>query len=217
MYYYLDWARWLVAKTHRPLCSIKKRRLPLISRLIQDTLVSKKRRDYTGEYTFFSYIPLLHHHRDLRKTCVGYYSRFPRISPDGRFLVFVKPESIAYGDLVLYDTARGQETVLSKGSELSLEQPLSLWSADSAWMVYASHGDLYYYSLDQHREGRVVDIRHPDPGAGRREGLRHGTADARRAGRDDDPPAHALRCPTKRPTASGRRPSVAWRMWRRLS
>ena len=78
-------------------------------------------------------------------------------SPDGRFLVFVKPTSIAYGDLVLYDTARSQETVLSKGSELSLEQPLSLWSPDSAWLVYASHGDLYYYSLDQHREGRVVD------------------------------------------------------------
>lgn len=57
MNYHLDWARWLVAKTHRPLCSIKKRRLPLISRLIQDTLVSKKRRDYTGEYTFFSYMP----------------------------------------------------------------------------------------------------------------------------------------------------------------
>jgi hypothetical protein len=54
MNYYLDWARWLVAKTHRPLCSIKKRRVPLISRLIQDTLVSKKKKGlYRRIYLFF--------------------------------------------------------------------------------------------------------------------------------------------------------------------
>ncbi len=78
-------------------------------------------------------------------------------SPDGKYLVFVKPSSIAHGDLVLYDIARSQETVLAKDSELALEEPLSLWSPDSAWLVYASHGDLYYYSMDQHRENRVVD------------------------------------------------------------
>jgi peptidoglycan/xylan/chitin deacetylase (PgdA/CDA1 family) len=78
-------------------------------------------------------------------------------SPDGRFLVFVRPTSIAFGDLVLYDTASARETVLARGSELTLDQPLSLWSPDSLWLVYASRGDLYYYSIDQHREGRVVD------------------------------------------------------------
>jgi len=78
-------------------------------------------------------------------------------SPDGLFLVYLRPTSIAYGDLVLYDTARATETVLSKGTELALEQPLSLWSPDSAWLVYGSGGSLYYYSIDQHREGRAVD------------------------------------------------------------
>ncbi len=78
-------------------------------------------------------------------------------SPDSRFLVFVRPTSIAYGDLVLYDTEKSLETVLARGTELSLEQPVSLWSPDSGWLIYASGGDLYYYSIEQHRQGRVVD------------------------------------------------------------
>jgi hypothetical protein len=47
MYYYLDWARWLVTKTHSSLCIIKKLLVPLISRSIQENIALKKK---TGLY-----------------------------------------------------------------------------------------------------------------------------------------------------------------------
>jgi peptidoglycan/xylan/chitin deacetylase (PgdA/CDA1 family) len=88
-------------------------------------------------------------------------------SPDGRWLLFVRQRSAAYGDLVLLDADGGGETVIATGVELSLDEPPALWSADSRFFVYGHGSTLYYATLAQLAEGRLLaeDLRRI--GAGR--------------------------------------------------
>jgi len=77
-------------------------------------------------------------------------------SPDGNYLVYFKPISPAYADLVLFDLQQGKEVVLSRKLLLSYTSPGALWSGDSQFLVYTKDGTLYYYSLGQYRDGRVL-------------------------------------------------------------
>jgi peptidoglycan/xylan/chitin deacetylase (PgdA/CDA1 family)/WD40 repeat protein len=77
-------------------------------------------------------------------------------SPDGRYLLYLRPTSPAFADLVLSDSATGTENVLSSEVEISLSGPPSLWSEDSEYVVYAKGGSIYYYSLAQLKEKRVL-------------------------------------------------------------
>ncbi len=78
-------------------------------------------------------------------------------SPDGRWLLALRPTSAAYGELLLYDLAHGgQVSVASSGVELSLKAIPALWSPDSDFFLYAKRGSLYYFSVSQLREKRVL-------------------------------------------------------------
>lgn len=77
-------------------------------------------------------------------------------SPNGRYLVYFRPTSYAYGDLILNDSVDGTERVISDGVEISLSGPPSLWSEDSEYLVYAKGTNIYYYSLAQLKEKRVL-------------------------------------------------------------
>jgi peptidoglycan/xylan/chitin deacetylase (PgdA/CDA1 family) len=78
-------------------------------------------------------------------------------SPDGRWLLALRPTSAAYGELLLYDLSQGgPASVASTGVELSLKAVPVLWSPDSDFFLYGKRGSLYYFSVSQLREKRVL-------------------------------------------------------------
>ena len=77
-------------------------------------------------------------------------------SPDGRYLSALRPTSAAFADLVLYDTFTNEEFVISRRVEIDIDRnPLS-WSPDGNFFVYTKSGRIFYFSLDQQRDGRVL-------------------------------------------------------------
>ncbi len=88
-------------------------------------------------------------------------------SPDGRYLLYLNRRSAAYGDLTLLNVSTGTQTVVSSRVELSLEALPASWSPDSAFIVYAKASNLYYYSLSQLQDNRVLaeDLRNIGPGS----------------------------------------------------
>ena len=87
-------------------------------------------------------------------------------SPDGRFLLFLRARTAATGSLLLYDLEQEREVVVCDSIELSLDGPAAAWSPDAAFLVYARAGQLYYYSIGQLQEGRVLaeEMRRIGPG-----------------------------------------------------
>jgi len=79
-----------------------------------------------------------------------------RTSPDGKYLLFLRARSPARGDLTLLNLGTGIETVISEKVELSLQELPAVWSPDSRFIVYAKASSLYYYSLAQLQENRVI-------------------------------------------------------------
>jgi peptidoglycan/xylan/chitin deacetylase (PgdA/CDA1 family) len=78
-------------------------------------------------------------------------------SPDGRWLLALHPTSAAYGELLLYDlTQAGPASVASSRVELSLKAIPALWSPDSDFFLYGKQGNLYYFSVSQLKEKRVL-------------------------------------------------------------
>ncbi len=77
-------------------------------------------------------------------------------SPDGKFLLFIRARSPAYGDLTLLNVATGIQTVVSPKVELSLQGLPAAWSPDSRFIVYAKASELYYFSLAQLQDSRIL-------------------------------------------------------------
>jgi peptidoglycan/xylan/chitin deacetylase (PgdA/CDA1 family) len=77
-------------------------------------------------------------------------------SPDGRYLLYLRPTSAAFAELVLNDSVDGSEHVVSESVEISLDGPASRWSEDSEYFVYAKGRSIFYYSLAQLKEKRVL-------------------------------------------------------------
>ncbi|HTP58073.1 MAG TPA: polysaccharide deacetylase family protein, partial [Spirochaetia bacterium] len=77
-------------------------------------------------------------------------------SPDGRYLLYTRPTSTAFGDLTLVDVSTGSQSVVASRAELSLDALPALWSPDSRFIVYSKGGGLYYFSLSQMRDGHVL-------------------------------------------------------------
>jgi peptidoglycan/xylan/chitin deacetylase (PgdA/CDA1 family) len=80
-------------------------------------------------------------------------------SPDGKYLLFLRPESAAFGALVLRNLVDDEETVISKRAELSLDGPAASWAPDSKYFIYEKNDALYYFSTSQLEADRVVDER----------------------------------------------------------
>jgi peptidoglycan/xylan/chitin deacetylase (PgdA/CDA1 family) len=77
-------------------------------------------------------------------------------SPNGRYLLYLRQRSAAYGDLALLDIARGDETVVSEHVALSLTELPAVWSPDSSYIVFSKASVLYYFSLSQLDQKRVL-------------------------------------------------------------
>ncbi len=77
-------------------------------------------------------------------------------SPDGRYLIVLESESAAHGRVMLIDTIGGDRHVVSGRVELSTAGPPAAWSPDSRFFVYASGGELFYYSITQMRNDRLL-------------------------------------------------------------
>lgn len=83
-------------------------------------------------------------------------------SPDGRYLVFLDQTSYSYATLKLYDVVENREITVSEQVEISFDTSHARWSPDSRFFVYSKQGELYYYSIDQLRNERVLaeELRH---------------------------------------------------------
>jgi peptidoglycan/xylan/chitin deacetylase (PgdA/CDA1 family) len=78
-------------------------------------------------------------------------------SPNGRYVLRLHPTSAAYGELVLIDLmAAGQGSVVSNEAELSLTAIPATWSPDSEFLLYHKKGELYYFSVRQAAEKRIL-------------------------------------------------------------
>jgi len=88
-------------------------------------------------------------------------------SPDGSFVLYVVPTSPAYAKLVLFDVAKGTETVVASNLGYSIENLPARWSSDSRNFVYSKDGSIYYYSVDQLSGSRVLDEEYRRIGDGR--------------------------------------------------
>ncbi|MDR1637650.1 MAG: polysaccharide deacetylase family protein [Treponema sp.] len=68
-------------------------------------------------------------------------------SADGRWLLYVEPETIAYGNLILLDTQLGEKQTVAKNVDRPDRFFPACWSPDSRVFVYARAGKLYYYPI----------------------------------------------------------------------
>jgi peptidoglycan/xylan/chitin deacetylase (PgdA/CDA1 family)/WD40 repeat protein len=80
-----------------------------------------------------------------------------RSSPDGRYIVYIRSTSAGYGRLILGDLREDTEYTVSNSVEFSLSDPPVRWSPDSQFFVYSKGGSIYYYSIQQLEEGRLLD------------------------------------------------------------
>jgi peptidoglycan/xylan/chitin deacetylase (PgdA/CDA1 family) len=80
-----------------------------------------------------------------------------RASPDGRFLVYTERSGDVRGDIVLQDLNQEQSITVVEDVGLSIEGPKVSWAPSSRFFVYEKGGELYYYSIDQYENDRVVN------------------------------------------------------------
>jgi len=88
-------------------------------------------------------------------------------SPDGRYLLYNRQISDAFGDLIIYDLRKAVKTVVSDHVEYSLDGPEAIWSPDSKFIIYHKGEELYYYSIDQLNGKRVMAEKFRRIGKGR--------------------------------------------------
>ncbi len=98
-------------------------------------------------------------------------------SPDGRFLILLRPTSWAFGDLQLLDLAAGSETLIASGVEIAADRAPAAWSADSAFFVYEKQRSLHYFSIAHLREDRVLGEEYRLLGKGSTRSVRWGSGD----------------------------------------
>jgi peptidoglycan/xylan/chitin deacetylase (PgdA/CDA1 family) len=78
------------------------------------------------------------------------------LSPDGTKLLFVEPLSIVKGELHLFNMLTGEYKDLKTEIDLTYDQDYALWSPDSKLFIYGKEDNLYYFSLEQFDEERVL-------------------------------------------------------------
>jgi peptidoglycan/xylan/chitin deacetylase (PgdA/CDA1 family) len=88
-------------------------------------------------------------------------------SPDGAYVLTAVPSSPAYARLVLFDVAKGSESVVASKVGYSIESLPARWSPDSRNFVYSKDNSIYYYSVDQLSGSRVLDEEYRRIGVGR--------------------------------------------------
>jgi peptidoglycan/xylan/chitin deacetylase (PgdA/CDA1 family) len=90
-----------------------------------------------------------------------------RPSPDGTLLLYLSPTSAARGDLILFDLSKKTEATVARSIEYSADAFPASWSPDSRYFIYGKAEELYYFSTEQSRAGRVPDESWRKVGRGR--------------------------------------------------
>jgi peptidoglycan/xylan/chitin deacetylase (PgdA/CDA1 family) len=88
-------------------------------------------------------------------------------SSDGAYILSALPSSPAFARLVLFDVAKGTESVVASKVGYSIESLPVRWSPDSRNFVYSKDGSIYYYSVDQLSGSRVLDEEYRKIGVGK--------------------------------------------------
>ena len=70
------------------------------------------------------------------------------VSPNGRWILRMAPETHAYGSLVLEDALSGDSIVISSGVEMPGKFFPASWSNDSRVFIYSKLGRLYYCTVN---------------------------------------------------------------------
>ncbi len=96
-------------------------------------------------------------------------------SPDGAFLVYVEQTSSVRANLKLYDLEADEEVTVTRGIALTLDDPPVAWSPNGEFFVYQKANTLYYYSIDQLKQDRVIAEGFRELGDGRISSVRWGT------------------------------------------
>jgi peptidoglycan/xylan/chitin deacetylase (PgdA/CDA1 family) len=68
-------------------------------------------------------------------------------SSDGRWALFVEPETYAYGNLVLLEIQSGQTRIVARHIERPASGFPASWSPDSRVFIYSREGKLYYNAV----------------------------------------------------------------------
>jgi peptidoglycan/xylan/chitin deacetylase (PgdA/CDA1 family) len=76
-------------------------------------------------------------------------------SADGRWLLYVEPETSAYGNLILLDTQLGEKKAIARNVDRPDRFFPACWSPDSRVFVYARAGKLYYYPISSSQTAPV--------------------------------------------------------------
>lgn len=66
------------------------------------------------------------------------------VSPDGKWICYVKKNGAAEGELILKNASTLQEVVLNKKTEFSWEKTGVLWNPDSSSLLYEKNGSIYF-------------------------------------------------------------------------
>ncbi len=93
-------------------------------------------------------------------------------STDGKWLLYQRPTSPGYADLVLYDASKDKEHSIASDVTYSLKGPEAAWAPDGRFFIYSKDNTLYYYSIDQLVENRVFSEEFRAIGAGRIKNVR---------------------------------------------
>ena len=81
----------------------------------------------------------------------------PASSPDGSYLLILSRTGNGLADLVLYDTDSGEEDTVARGLEYRVSAAPAIWSPDSSFFIYAKKRTLFYFSLEQLTEDRIIN------------------------------------------------------------
>jgi peptidoglycan/xylan/chitin deacetylase (PgdA/CDA1 family) len=81
-------------------------------------------------------------------------------------VVYTRADSPAFGQLILKDLDDGSEVVVSERIELDLSGPPVKWAPSSEFFIYSKQNTLYYFSITQLTEDRVIAEEFRDLGAG---------------------------------------------------
>ncbi|NLM00130.1 MAG: polysaccharide deacetylase family protein, partial [Treponema sp.] len=69
------------------------------------------------------------------------------VSPDGKWICFIKQTSASFGKLILKESKSGSQYILADEVEFSFEEVPVLWSPDSTVLTYEKKGMLYFLNL----------------------------------------------------------------------
>ena len=81
----------------------------------------------------------------------------PSSSPNGKYLLILSRTEDGYADLIIYDADSGEESRISEGLEYQVSASPAIWSPQSRFFIYAKRGQLFYYSLEQLKHGRIIN------------------------------------------------------------